>query len=121
MNKKFLKDSLGWGFILWLAGYVLSIVLFMVAPAYLIGWILTPIGAALALLVLWKKIHNDKLSYFLYVGLVWLALAVILDYLLIVKLFNPEDGYYKLDIYIYYTSTVLLPLIVGWFKTKKKT
>jgi hypothetical protein len=120
MPKQFLKDSLGWGFILWFIGYVLSIVLFMVAPAYLIGYILTPVGAALSLLVLWKKIKGQNLIYFFYVGLVWLGLAVILDYFLIVKLFNPADGYYKWDIYVYYSLTILLPLIVGWWKTKKE-
>lgn len=119
MTKQFLKDSLGWGFILWLIGYALSIILFMFAPAYLIGYILTPVGAGISLLVLWKKINGRNLAYYLYVGLVWLVLAVVLDYFLIVKMFNPEDGYYKWDIYLYYSFTVLLPLIVGWWKTRK--
>lgn len=118
MTKQFLKDSLGWGFILWLIGYVLSIILFMVAPAYLIGYVLTPVGAGCSLLVLWKKIKSQNLSYYFYVGLVWLGLAVVLDYLLIVKAFNPADGYYKWDIYLYYSLTILLPLIMGWWKTK---
>jgi hypothetical protein len=46
-------------------------------------------------------------------ALVWSAMAVVLDYLFIVKAFNPADGYYKADVYLYYLLTVLLPLAVG--------
>jgi hypothetical protein len=31
--------------------------------------------------------------------------------------FHPPDGYYKPDVYLYYVSTFVLPLIVGWRKT----
>jgi len=43
-------------------------------------------------------------------------IAVIFDYLFLVKMFKPTDGYYKLDVYLYYILTFLLPLIVGWRK-----
>ena len=36
--------------------------------------------------------------------------AIVLDYLLIVKALNPADGYYKLDVYLYYALTFILPL-----------
>jgi len=36
--------------------------------------------------------------------------------LFIVKAFKPADGYYKLDVYLYYALTFALPLIVGWRK-----
>ena len=44
MSTRFLKDSFGWGFILWLVGYVLGVMLFAVLPPSLIGWAITPIG-----------------------------------------------------------------------------
>lgn len=40
-----LKDTLGWGFLLWLIGYALGMILFSIVPHSLIGWIIMPIGA----------------------------------------------------------------------------
>lgn len=120
MGKKFLKDAVGWGFVLWLIGYVLGIVLFMFVPTSLIGWVIMPIGTAIILWVLYKKIHPEKFEYYLKLGVVWTIMAVILDYIFLVMMLKPEDGYYKLDVYIYYLSTLLLPLLVGWIKTSRK-
>jgi len=39
MAKLLVKDSLGWGFLLWLVGYILGIALFFVIPSDLIGWV----------------------------------------------------------------------------------
>ena len=49
MNRQLLKDSFGWGFILWLIGYVLGIVLFFVLPSSLIRWVIMPIGLVITL------------------------------------------------------------------------
>jgi hypothetical protein len=121
MNKRFVKDSFGWGLLLWLFGYILGIVLFMVVPVSLIGWIISPIGIVITLWVLLKKIGDQNLHYFLKLSFVWTLMAIILDYLLLVKLFKPEDGYYKLDVYLYYFLTFTLPLAVGWFKSKRRS
>lgn len=43
----------------------------------------------------------------------WTIIAIILDYFLLVKVFNPADGYYKFDVYLYYIFTFVLPLIAG--------
>ena len=48
-------------------------------------------------------------------------MAVVLDYFLIVKLFHPVDGYYKLDVYLYYVFTFALPIVVGLMKQPKKS
>jgi len=119
MDKMLLKDALGWGFILWLIGYALGIVLFFVLPPALIGWFITPIGLAIAIWVLLKR-KGTTLGYYLTLAVVWTALAIALDYLLIVKLFKPADGYYKPDVYVYYASTSLLPLLAFWWKAKQK-
>ena len=42
-----------------------------------------------------------------------MLIAVICDYFFLVKAFNPADGYYKLDVYLYYGLTFILPLAVG--------
>lgn len=119
MDKQLLKDTLGWGFILWLIEYVLGIVLFMIVPSSMIGWIITPIGIALILWVLFKKIKTETFQYYFRLAIVWTLIAIVFDYLFLVKAFKPADGYYKLDVYLYYVLTFVLPLIVGWRKTAK--
>jgi len=111
-SQQFYKDAFGWGFLLWLIGYVLGIGLFMVVPSALIGWIITPIGVMITLWVLLKKIKGDLFNYYLLMALVWVLIAVLCDYLFLVKAFKPADGYYKIDVYLYYALTFILPLVV---------
>ena len=119
-NKQFYKDALGWGFVLWLIGYALGVLLFAAVPLSMIGWIILPIGTVITLWVLFRKIANDSFQYYLVLAVVWTLIAVAFDYLFIVKLFKPTDGYYKLDVYLYYILTFALPLIVGWRKQTNK-
>lgn len=116
MNRQLMKDTVGWGFVLWFVGYVLGILLFFIVPSYLIGWLLMPIGTALTLWVLLKKVKATAFQQYIWLAVVWTALAIVLDFFLLVKIFNPPDGYYKLDVYIYYSLTFALPLMIGWRK-----
>src|SRR3972149_10691761 len=114
INKQFYKDALGWGFILWLIGYALGIMLFTVVPLSVIGWIILPIGTTITIWVLLKKVKGDSILYYLMLAIVWVLIATVFDYLFLVKAFKPADGYYKLDVYLYYVLTFVLPLGVGW-------
>jgi hypothetical protein len=116
MAKQFLKDALGWGVVLWLIGYALGIILFSIVPATMIGWTIMPIGILLALWILLRKVQGDSFQYYAWLALVWALIAIVFDYFLLVKLFKPADGYYKLDVYLYYALTFVLPLVVGWRK-----
>jgi hypothetical protein len=120
MDKKIYFDALGWGIILWLSGYVLGIILFAFVPANIIGWLITPIGIAITLWVLFKKVKGDSFKYYFLVAIVWTLIAIIFDYFFLVKVFKPVDGYYKLDVYLYYILTFVLPVIVGWKKRSLK-
>ncbi len=120
MNKQLLKDTLGWGFLLWLIGYGLGILLFTLVPLSLIGWIIMPVGTVIALWILINKIKSKDFNYYVLLALVWTAIAIVFDYFFLVQAFKPADGYYKLDVYLYYTLTFILPLIVGWKKKAKK-
>jgi hypothetical protein len=121
MNKQFSKDALGWGFVLWLIGYALGMMLFALVPAILIGWIIMPIGTAIAIWIAFRKVKGDTLGYYCLVALVWLLIAVLGDYLFIVKAFKPADGYYKPDVYLYYALTLAIPLFAGWRRTLRRT
>ena len=116
MSKQFYKDAFGWGSVLWLIGYILGILLFFVVSPSMIGWILTPIGTVITLWVLFKKIKSTSVQYYVMLAVVWTILAIALDYFLLVKVFNPADGYYKPDVYLYYAITFLLPLLAVWKK-----
>lgn len=120
MNLKLLKDTFGWGLLLWLFGYVLGIILFMFVPPAILGWVIMPIGVVITLWVLQKKIQSNSLQYYVALTLVWTLIAIVFDYFFLVKVFKPADGYYKLDVYIYYVLTFVLPLAVGWrIQTRK--
>jgi heme/copper-type cytochrome/quinol oxidase subunit 4 len=85
----------------------------------MIGWIISPIATVVTLWVLIKKIQSVSFSYYFLIAISWTVIAVILDYFLLVKVLKPEDGYYKPDVYLYYTLTFILPLLVGLWKKKK--
>jgi hypothetical protein len=120
VNKQLLRDALGWGFILWLIGYILGIVLFMVVPSSILGWVIMPIGLIVTLWVLLKKIKSNNFQEYLIIATTWTFIAIVFDYFFLVKMFKPIDGYYKLDVYLYYILTFALPIAVGWYKFNRK-
>lgn len=116
MSKKIFIDTFVWGFILWLIGYVLGILLFTVVPHGLIGWIIMPVGVMIALWVLLKKVKSHSFQSYILIAVTWTLIAITCDYVFLVKLFKPTDGYYKLDVYAYYALTFILPLLIGMRK-----
>lgn len=120
MDKQFVKDAFGWGFVLWLFGAILGFIFFFLMPKDMIGWAITPFGIAFTLWVIFKKIHADKFHYYLHMAIVWTLIAIVCDYIFGVKLFGWGNDYYKLDIYIYYALTLLMPLGAYWYKKSYK-
>jgi len=116
MTKQLIKDGFGWGIGLWAIGYILGIVLFMAVPPALLGWVIMPIGIVITLWVLLKKIKATSFNYYFLLAIIWTLIAIVFDYFFLVKVFKPADGYYKLDVYLYYLVTFALPLVVGWRK-----
>ena len=117
-EKQIFVNTISWGFILWLFGYILGIVLFAFVPKDQIGLYITPIAVVFTLWVLIKKIKREQFLCYFGLGLIWTVMAATLDYIFIVKLFKSAD-YYKPDVYLYYVLTFVLPLIVGWYKKSK--
>lgn len=110
-----LLNTLTWGFLLWLFGYILGIILFAFVPKDAIGWYILPFGIILTLLVLFKKIHRKSFGSFIALGAIWTIMAIALDYVFLVLLFQ-SNNYYKFDVYLYYALTFFLPVIIGWYK-----
>ena len=117
-KKKIFLNTIFWGFILWLFGYILGIVFFAFVPKEVIGWFVLPLGLIAALWVLYKKIERQEFSCYIGLGIIWTIMAIALDYVFIVKLLKAAD-YYKLDVYLYYFLTFGLPVAAGWHKFSK--
>ena len=120
MLRFLLRDCLGFGFGLWLLGYVLGIVFFALVPAALIGWFVLPLGLAATLLTLWRFVKIPTLARGFVVGVGWTLIAVVGDYFAILRLLCPPDGYYKADVYIYYGLTLTLPIAAGAWAGRKR-
>lgn len=116
LRKFIVRDCIGWGFVLWLIGYLLGFLFFAVVAVELIGWYIMPIGTAITILVLWKWVRVDLVSYALLLGAAWSTIAIVFDLIFIVKLLDPPDGYYKLSVYLYYVLAFALPLMVLWLR-----
>jgi uncharacterized membrane protein SirB2 len=113
-TKTRLIDTIGLGFLIWLIGYIASILLWGFVSHDILGWILFVVFTPLMAYLPYRRFRsrNETAGYYFLVALVWLLIAVVFDYLFIVKLFDAKD-YYKLDIFVYYTVTFLAPLLIG--------
>jgi hypothetical protein len=113
--KDWIKDTMGLGTLLWLFGYVASLVLFFTPFANTMGWIISAIftPVTIAITWLWFRARDLPLVYFVKVGIIWTLIAIVLDYLFIVQLF--QAAYYEIDVFVYYTLTLLIPVGVGLY------
>jgi len=108
-----IKDTAGLGILLWLIGYITSLVLFFSPFAGIMGWILISVFTPVTVAVTWWWFRARDLSllYYAGVGIAWTAIAIVLDYLFIVLLF--QATYYGPDVFVYYAITLLIPVLVG--------
>ena len=113
--QQFARDALLPGTVLWLLGYLASLVLFVSPFADIMGWVLiaafTPVTIAVAWW--WFRARDLALTYYAGVGAAWTVIAVVLDYLFIVLLF--QATYYEFDVFVYYALTFLIPVGVGLY------
>ncbi len=117
-RRMLIMDGFGWGFGLWLFGYLLGVALFFVVPVALIGWVITPVAVLVTAWVLLTRVRVVSIRAQAVVGLVWAMIAVVLDYVFIVRLMAPADGYYRPDVYLYYALTLAMPPAIGWWKRR---
>ena len=123
MDKKFIRtkliDIFVFGILIWFIGYVASIVLYPFIPSNLLGWILCIIFTPITFLIAYFRFKERKQPMKCYIGVAvfWTVIAVIFDYLFIVRLFHAVD-YYKADVFVYYSVTFLIPIIIGLSKKR---
>jgi hypothetical protein len=109
-----LIDAVLLGSAIWLIGYIVSIILYGLVPSSLLGWVLFVLLAPLTVYITYLRFRKRKetAAYYFAVALVWVMLAVVFDYLLIVKAFGAQ-GYYKADVFVYYLTTFIITIAVG--------
>ncbi len=115
--QQILKDTVGLGIFFWLAGYLAGMILYFTPLAPVLGLTLTIVFTPFTLVVTWWWFHTRKslsLRYYAGVGIMWMLIAVLLDYLFIVQLLKPA-AYYAPHVLLYYLLMVLIPAGVGWF------
>ena len=115
--QQWIKDMAGLGTGFWLIGYIASLALFF-TPIWEImgGWVLLIIFTPITVAITWwwfKQQEPHPFPYYMKVGIAWMVIAVVLDYLFIVRLF--EATYYGTDVFVYYTVTLLIPVVVGLY------
>jgi hypothetical protein len=119
--KQWIIDTAGLGTALWLIGYLASLVLFYTPYAGIMGWILIAIFTPVTIVIAWwwfGKREPLPLQYYALVGIAWMLIAVLLDYLFIVLLF--QASYYEPDVVVYYTVTFLIPVGVGIYLNRTR-
>jgi hypothetical protein len=112
-----LRDTAGPGTFFWLIGYLASLVLYFSPFSYYMGWIILVIFTPFTIGVTWwwfRERERLSLLYYAGVGVAWTLLAVVLDYLFIVLLFNATE-YYAPDVLLYYALMFLIPVGVGMY------
>ena len=122
--KQWIKDTAGPGMVLWLIGYLASLALFFSPYAGIMGWILLAVFTPVTVVIAWWWFRSREplpLQYYAGVGVAWMLIAVVLDYLFIVLLF--QATYYGPDVFVYYAVTFFIPVGVGLYliRTRKET
>ena len=114
MNR-WIHDTVGLGTALWLLGYLASLLLFFSPFSGTMGWIITAVFTPVTIAITWWwfRTRGLPLSYYVVVGAVWTVIAIVLDYLFIVRLFRA--AYYGPDVFVYYALTFLIPVGVGLY------
>jgi drug/metabolite transporter (DMT)-like permease len=119
--KQLMKDTAGLGTALWLVGYLASLVLFFSPYAGVMGWILIAFFTPVTIVIVWwwfRKRERLSLQYYAGTGVAWVLIAIVLDYLFIVLLF--QANYYGTDVFVYYAVTFLIPAVVGLFLNRSR-
>jgi hypothetical protein len=119
--QQWIKDTAGLGTGLWLIGYLASLVLFFTPYAGIMGWILLVIFTPVTIAITWWWFRQRKglsLQYYAKIGIAWVWIAVVFDYLFIVRLF--QATYYEADVFVYYAMTFLIPVCVGLYLIRNR-
>lgn len=115
MSKTAWMDTIGLGFIFWALGFILGMVLFTFVDLSIMGIVISIVMIPLTIYIAWKRFNKryQSLGYYLGVGLSWLVIPIVLDYIIIVKGYNGGADFYDWDLILYYILMFAIPVIIG--------
>ncbi len=113
-GRRIAADGLLWGFILWLLGFALGMLVYPFVEERWIGIFVLPVLLPVTVWVAYRRLRAGPFPawYPAAVGAVWAALAVALDWAFLVQAFDVE-GYYDADVVAYYILALAIPVVVG--------
>ncbi len=114
MVNRIIIDALGFGILLWVAGFALGMIFFPFIPVAYIGLPIVAVIVPLTFLISYYRFKEkgfDK-TYYITVAVAWFLIAVIFDYIFLVRGFNVQN-YYDADLLAYYALTLLAPIVTG--------
>ena len=71
------------------------------------------------ILVVLTRVRTGSAARDAVVAVAWTAIAIAMDYVFMVVLLHPADGYYHADVLLYYALTLALPIAGGWWKRRR--
>lgn len=119
-SKSRVSDAVGIGCLLWLMGFALSLALFALLPERLMGQVILTIMAPVSFVIAFYRLRfkSEHILYFVLVGIIWLFIAIVLDYIFIVTLFSIKN-YYDAEVVFYYLITLIIPILIGYLYRRK--
>ena len=127
-KRKILTDTVLAGILVWAIGYPIGFYLItipgypgiMMEPAILAG--MSALIIAVLAGITYLRFHNRPLQawrYSLVVGLSWLAVTAIFDFIFIILMFN-SHVYYQPHILIFYALTLVVPVLAVRYSSRAK-
>jgi uncharacterized membrane protein YpjA len=127
MTKKMFLKLIGFGFLTWLIPFLGSFPFFspekgLLIDLFLFKTIMIVLGTLVGtvfLVLYFKDIKNDYLKTGIIVGLVWLAINWILDFIFLLPMSGMPIGHYFTEIGLRYLSLPIFSIGLAYLLTKK--
>ena len=109
-----LWDTLGCGVLLWLLGFGFGMAIYPFIAVANIGWCILVVLIPVTGYVASRRLANTHRSFkhMLMMAVAWVGIAAAADYKVLVQVMHVQH-YFKLDVYVYYGFTFLMPIMVG--------
>ncbi len=117
MNKKHIIDTLGYGLMYWMIGFILGMIFLIFVPIRYVGWPILAIMFPLMIFLTMVRFEarTKPIYYYFVTGFVWLGVIALLDYLIVMKGFGNMQ-YYDFDLYLTYALILIIPITYGLIK-----
>ena len=125
---KSIKQTLLFGFLVWLIPFIIAITFYSrdgqpLIDIFLLKSIMIVAGSitgAIFLILYFKKVTKNYLREGLIVGLIWLAINWILDFIVLVPMAKMDIGTYFIQVGLRYLTIPIFSISIGFLLDYKK-